>query len=148
MLSGEGQNSHQEMNMSDRVPCTLCGASILASTAAKNSGICARCLKLPGDIQSQVVLSMLAAGGFAIVGILAFLWFRHLEAQGGQIRTHALIILAYRTLGTWGVLGLFLLFSGGACAYAYLKRRKGAEVQKQIDDHKRSATPGIGNAVK
>ena len=53
--------------------------------------------------------------GFTIVmvvlGYLGFCWFDHLEQEGGRIRTHALIILIYETLGKYGVFGAFLLLA-------------------------------------
>ncbi|MCA9269423.1 MAG: hypothetical protein KDA41_13170 [Planctomycetales bacterium] len=42
------------------------------------------------------------------VGAAAWFWFNYLEQQeGGRIRTHVLIVLAYALLGKWGVFALF-----------------------------------------
>ena len=111
--------------MTDRVQCLRCKQSILATTAAKNDGICTRCLKEPAAIHGQAILSLLAAAGLAILGVLAFLWFWHLEAQGGQVRTHALIILAYSILGTWGVLVFVLGFFRRGVRPCIAETRKG-----------------------
>ncbi len=56
----------------------------------------------------------LLLGGIAAigVGIGAYYYFGHLETEGGRIRTHFLIILAYNTLGKAGVLGLFGILGG------------------------------------
>lgn len=52
-----------------------------------------------------------ALGVFLIaVAVGLFFWFNHLEQEGGTIRMHALIILTYKLLGKWGVLGVFGAF--------------------------------------
>ncbi len=51
-------------------------------------------------------------------GIGLFLWFAHLEEEGGSTRINWIIALIYKVLGKWGVLlifgglGVFLLSSG------------------------------------
>lgn len=134
--------------MADRVNCVRCGTSILGATARRNQGMCAQCAKAPegsagefakksplgglgtagDDLRAKAILSLVVAVAFAVVGVIAFLWFRGLESEGGQIRTHALIILAYRTLGSGGVLGLFLVGAAAWVVNAIVKFVKAARL--------------------
>jgi hypothetical protein len=122
-----------EYKMSTRVKCVGCEREIQETTAAKNKGLCSPCVKAPDELRGQALLSFFATGGFVVVGILAFLWFRSMETNGGQIRTHALIVLAYGMLGSLGVLALFLLFAAGALANGIWKRLSAGKKQAEIE---------------
>lgn len=136
---------------SEQTKCALCGNIILATTAAKNNGMCRPCKKNPGrssDTSPMAVLdsnpsqtdafagaigSILLAVLFVGLGIGAFYYFQHLEAEGGNIRTHWLVVVAYRTFGPNGVLGLFLLGAFGWGCSALLKYRKYLKFKKEAE---------------
>ena len=44
---------------------------------------------------------------FVIVGIAGCIVFNKLEREGGSVRMPAVVILAYKMLGKWGVLAVF-----------------------------------------
>ena len=42
-----------------------------------------------------------------VIAVIAFFAFSGLERDGGRVRIPALILIAYKLLGKWGVLGIF-----------------------------------------
>lgn len=90
---------------------------------------------MPKQAEEYSPAGNIAFGLFMIVvGVGAFLYFAYLENHGGHIRTHALILLVYGTLGKWGVLGLF----GGLGAIIFGKGIWGI-VKSKSDSSSRSS---------
>jgi len=44
---------------------------------------------------------------FILIGVAGCIVFNKLEREGGSVRMPAVVILAYKMLGKWGVLGVF-----------------------------------------
>lgn len=127
--------------MSEPHQCVICKRELPNETVSNAPDICSECLKLPSELKSQAVLSFLGAAAMAVGGIVAFFWFRDLEANGGEIRTHALLVLAYNWLGSPGVFGLFMLFALGAGINGIVKQKNARERSVEIEELKRPVAP-------
>lgn len=114
--------------MHEQTRCVKCGQSVLVATADKFGGRCRNCAseakEARGEIKSEIMKTLLGAAGMVAIGIAGYYWFGHLEADGGRIRTHVLVILAYNFLGKAGVFWLFMLLAALFCGSAYLQFRK------------------------
>lgn len=72
--------------------------------------------------------------GMIAIGIIAYFTLAHMEEEGAGGRMNVVIILIYKYLGKFGVLGLFLLAALGGIIWSVMKLRKYAALEASEDE--------------